>query len=423
MVTKATRSIILAAALVAAASTCFAGSAWEKIGDSMAVDKAGTKAGRQMVRNLGVSNQVILTKNAGLVKAYVSNFRTNENSFRNMCAPTWTTPRMNIEGPIMAAAVKAYVEGTLSYQDVVYASEHAKAMVEVNAQMDTEGLHATFKPMLLENSNRLTMAQTESATRAQFIAGQYPGSSVSCVNGNGLIAYDLSNNTSFRDNHTWKTETIDGRYKETIVAVNGGFNVSLEYGSFSANVILVKPGQEGEAATSTSVVEARSKYEAKLADARMSHGVNANETLGEAYKRGDLKETLKANAAAEYEAMPEMMAAGLAQANAQYAAEEARDKRKEKAEEDIRTRRMGGNAGSSTLNIQDAPFQIISVSLDSSRDTSLSERDAAVKTNALVKHIEDVYRTNRGGVANKMSVVAFLRLVLSDPEMRQAVAK
>ena len=411
--------IVLTAMVALAATTvpCFAGS-WDDLAGDMKQDAGATSAARAKQQSASI-NRLLFTKNRARSVAIEAEFASYEKRMRELCAPDFAangTP--SGPGKLKAAkqVIQDYIYGKASFLDAAFAN---KAWM-VDADLHSAGPDNLGKALMalkqLQFVDKAANAARISNERASWIAGQYPGSSMSCSSGNGVIAWDQSEVSTFRHEHTWKVEKTDGRRKTTYTAEdNGGFSISIEYGQFSAAIVLARPGQgiipaDLELAVGRYNLKVHEQMQAQGQDAYVSDG----QAMVDAYKAGksdsQIKAMLKERAAAKYQALPEMFQASMAGITAKANQMSAQMEHEEKA----RNLKMTGG-----VSIQDSPFKIIALNLDSTRDRTLSEKDAMVKQNALIQHVEAFYHLHEAAG----DIVTFLNLVLENPDLRQNVAK
>jgi len=419
MVTRKTETssiiAILMAAILAAACPCFAGG-WDDLAVNSKKDDAAGQKSRAQVRAKGLTS-MLTTKNAAAAKRIGLLFTGQEKRMRGVCAPDMSVAVLVAPGLVEGfhSLVEQYKAGKASFSQVAFAGEDLKASAKNQMASDQT---AFVEQRELHATSREAIAMRVSAERGQWLQGQFPGSSISCLKGNGMMVWNQSEIATFREEIAWKVETTEGRLKTTYVALDeGGFNVTMEYGQFSATVALMMPGTG--AITPNRIKAAVEEYNAALRAAYEARGIDPNvsnwDAMRESHDRGDSPEQAKKMIADRFlaagDAVPQMLLVDLAVKNAQMAAEERETERERKRTEQMQT---GG------VQIQDAPFQIISLSLDSSRETSLSEKDAAVKQNDMIKHVESLYREK---LSAKGDIIAVLSLILQDPNLRQSIAK
>lgn len=415
--TRGARSIItaLTAAILAAATPCLAGS-WDDFAGSVKKDKAAAQRSAQLDRARGLKS-MLMTENAKAADRIRSLFAGEEKRMRGLCAPDFSSGAGAAPGEMEAfkSVIEQYKAGKVEFWQAAFAAENLKASIHRYMSNDQT---AFVEQQMLNANSKQAIAQNASAERGRFIQGQYVGSSIGCNGGNGTIVWDQSEIATFRDERAWKVEKVEeGRLRKTYVALdNGGYNVTLEYGSFSATVVLMLPGQN---LTANKIRAAAEEYNAALRAAYEAKGIDPNvsnwQAMKEGYNRGDspeqLKQAMRDRYTAGAEAIPQMLNLELAVKDAQLAQIQAEADRADKERE---RRQTGG------VQIQDAPFKIIALNLDSSRERSLSEKDAAVRQNQLIQHAEEVYRAKS---AKNGDIVTFLSLILETPELRQQIAR
>lgn len=380
--------------------------AWDEIGASL---KKGSKPATVAMQ---LQTTLLTTPNAKLSAQTAARFEKFDHEMRRLCAPVvgnlFVTDQHQVDGYI-----DAYLAGRLTYSDVVLRIETAKVQSnQANKHQNYTEIY-TIKGMTGSEEGRTAIITAASAERERYIAGVYPGSSLACYRGQGAVAFRPTLSVTYRGERAWRIEETSGQLVTSFTDTGDGtYTVSVSMGTFSALAVLARPGQPIEL---QAVNDAIAKYKQSLVDASEKYDLRPDK-LSTAYNSGasdaQLLEIVRDRYRAEAAALPDyyrIHIAGIA-ASQQIAAREMQEWEQEQR------RRYAGSFALTT--VQDAGFRIISLNLDSSRQKTLAEPEAAVRQNELIKHAEAVYQ-KRG---MEMDVVTFLQEVLINPDLRQQIA-
>lgn len=293
----------IVAALVAATSPAF-GMTWGDFNESAKADARVQKT------VTSAANTDLRTPNTKMAVALKTDFITAESALRQVCAPEYDFARASSTAKLQyRQLVQDYKTGQIDYTTTVYGVNYLKA--EIKAAAGEAGFGSGMYDATHANASAL--AQNESASRTQFLAGQYPGSSISCYAGNGVMAWTPAKLVHYKGGKVWRWEETDGMLKTTYTSTGNSVEIVVD----SVQMLSV---------------------------------------------------------AAEL-SLPE---------------------------------------------IGEANYRIVAVNLDSTRTSAEAQKDASVKKNELVKNAAKVYQQS---YAEKVDISTFARMVLTDPALRQEIAR
>ena len=442
--------LVLVAALAAAPSFAAGSSPWDSIADTLQADR-GTTLSRQQ----NGKSPVYTTANAALYAKISHGMEAATRQVREMCIPSLInyTPG-NLSSRTAQTAFKGsadlikkqipahlarYMNGEISLLDLMVRYEGVMAQAEelqYNADMAMQAASALASRMgaggggggaaqmgpnmtAIRSTNPEATVMPKIVDQNRFVASMFPGTTYDCLAGNGQFVFGGGQGSfTYSAGRPWQHKEITDGVSIVINQNGGGYQIELSIGTagreplsalFTISPPMINASDEDrKRMAECAEAQARAKAAIEKQQAENAQLPSAFTGVKDGMSPEAARERMRENFQAAADTIPRAFQAMAALQSVQIACQPAPDDQQEQT----------------GIQIKDAPVKLVSLRLDSSRDTGDIERSGQqeavnVRRNKLVQHVQEVYKQQYTGRVNFME---FMVAVLTDPALRQKVA-